>query len=511
LAFENEAVIVGAGIAGLVTACYLSRAGWKITLLEANPTAGGKMAQLDLGPHPLTGLARVWDTGPTLVTLAPFIDQVFSEILPSDLAKPTFLPVKQGADLYFESDLRVTLPASGQNFYTEISQILSPKSCEELRSVLRIASDVFKFAQTSVLNVEPQNLLSLGLKTLTSGIALKYPFLASQSYESFVRSNLSDPNLQELFLHFASYVGIMPHCAASALVSIAHVEMTEEVVFPRGGVFEISKVLQQCAQKLGVQFLPNAEVADAQMQSVGNWRVSLKKDGESSSGESFLTKNLVVATDPHQALVNWLKSEPLLRSWYQDIDKKVLRPSESQFVILFERSESAPLAHHSKIFPKSWLESYRQTVEQGQIPLDPCVYLVWPHATDPSICSSVLFVSAMAPNLGSGHHWNDELCLNYAETIMKKVRQRLGMGLPGRVMKTVSPLDLFRNTGSLMGGLYGAAPTQYTPGFFARPGKSKVPGLSFVGGGVHPGAGVPMVMMGARRVAQRLISQGRGS
>src|SRR5438093_7296329 len=36
-----DAIIIGAGHNGLVTACYLARAGWKVLVLERRPVVGG--------------------------------------------------------------------------------------------------------------------------------------------------------------------------------------------------------------------------------------------------------------------------------------------------------------------------------------------------------------------------------------------------------------------------------------------------------------------------------------
>ena len=68
-------------------------------------------------------------------------------------------------------------------------------------------------------------------------------------------------------------------------------------------------------------------------------------------------------------------------------------------------------------------------------------------------------------------------------------------------------MELYRRTGALRGGLYGATPTRHRASFFARPSHERTPHLYFVGGGVHPGAGVPMVMMGAKRVARTILER----
>src|SRR5438552_11110162 len=45
-----DAVIIGAGHNGLVTACYLARAGWKVLVLERRPVVGGACVTEEIFP-----------------------------------------------------------------------------------------------------------------------------------------------------------------------------------------------------------------------------------------------------------------------------------------------------------------------------------------------------------------------------------------------------------------------------------------------------------------------------
>jgi heterodisulfide reductase subunit A len=44
---EQSALVVGGGIAGIQAALNIAESGYKVYLVEKEPTIGGKMAQLD--------------------------------------------------------------------------------------------------------------------------------------------------------------------------------------------------------------------------------------------------------------------------------------------------------------------------------------------------------------------------------------------------------------------------------------------------------------------------------
>lgn len=501
--------IVGAGVGGLATAAHLAKAGVEVDLFETGGLVGGKMHSV----HNDEGLR--WDTGPTLVTLADEIQGTFAQFSDRAGTPPELLPVKEGTHVFFEEGGDWALPAPGQCLATWMENI-DTRLARQCADVLKVAADVYAFATEHVLHREPPGLVELGLKTTLGGLALRTPDLARLDYLRFVESRLGEARAQELFLHFSSYVGILPEHATASLISIAHVEFGMPVVFPRGGVYEIAAYLQKAAEGYGVRLRTQAKVTAARPVGRsdtrnGGWDVAWssagKGSGEDAGKGSSRYDALIVATDPHQALVDWLDAPTLRQHWYSDVVEGRLAPSESQFVVLIERSEASPLAHHVKFFPRSWTRSYREVVVDKRLPKDPCVYAVWPHATDPTVSPRILFLSAMAPSLDSGHSWDAAQCEAYTGHIRDLAERRLGRALPGRVVGTVSPMDLYRGTGALRGGLYGAAPTRFRQVAFARPSSfSKVPRLFFVGGGVHPGPGVPMVLKGARRVASRVLS-----
>ena len=80
------------------------------------------------------------------------------------------------------------------------------------------------------------------------------------------------------------------------------------------------------------------------------------------------------------------------------------------------------------------------------------------------------------------------------------VRERLR-----RARAAARPADLERETGGLGGAIYGAAPHGRLRGL-SRPGRRVrgVRGLWLAGGTVHPGGGLPLVVLGGRSVARAI-------
>ena len=67
---RDRVVIVGAGIAGLVSAFALAARGLDVTMLERSPAPGGKMRQIGIGSSQI-------DSGPTVFTMHWVFDELF--------------------------------------------------------------------------------------------------------------------------------------------------------------------------------------------------------------------------------------------------------------------------------------------------------------------------------------------------------------------------------------------------------------------------------------------------
>jgi len=489
-----KVAVIGAGVAGLSTAARLSLQNIDVDLYESSSQVGGKMYQYTN----LEGLS--WDTGPTLISLPDEIRRTFKEI---NHTCPTLLPLKESCHLYFQNNTILKIPAGKQNvieyFYKKEAEL-----GKNIEHILSIAEQIYDFAEKELFYQCPPSLFQLGIKALKSKFLLSNTKLTLNSYENLVRSLISDENLREFFYHFSSYIGTIPKYAQAGILSIAHIELGLEIVFPKGGVYSVAKSLEEACRKYKTNILLNHQVLDAKLSKHKNkWLIS------SRSHDQLMTKeydSIISNCDPYVASTSWLKEEKFKQSFTPQLKSQKYRPSESQFVILYDWQDSSVLSHHTKIFPKSWKKSFEDVWLHYQIPEDPCIYLVWPHATDPSISPRILFISAMAPNTLSSYRWDETFCTQYANKILNICRDRLKIDLKGKIFKTVTPLELEQRAKGLCGGIYSAAYNGFNPTQFNFSGKTSLKNLYFVGSAVHPGAGVTMVMKSARRISNIILN-----
>ena len=69
----RRVIVIGAGVAGLVSALQLARRGLQVTLLEAAEQPGGKMRQLMVEGGAI-------DSGPTVFTMRWVFEQVYASV-----------------------------------------------------------------------------------------------------------------------------------------------------------------------------------------------------------------------------------------------------------------------------------------------------------------------------------------------------------------------------------------------------------------------------------------------
>ena len=100
----------------------------------------------------------------------------------------------------------------------------------------------------------------------------------------------------------------------------------------------------------------------------------------------------------------------------------------------------------------------------------------------------------------SGQDWN-EIVARAKDNILAKIDSMLGITLSSRIQfeQIWTPKGIESDTSSYAGALYGNASNSPFSAFFRHSERNpSLKNLRFVGGGGHPGGGVPLCLLSAK-------------
>ena len=480
----DPVVVIGGGIGGLSAAIRLAAAGQSVTLLEQNSTVGGKMSQVCADGFR-------WDTGPSVITMRPVLEDLFAAAGRKLEDYLTLLPMEP-LTRYFYPD-GVVLDAS-RDLSKMAAQIeaLDGRDVEGYLAYLAYAARLHRITGPVFIYDQPPTLRSFARVSPLDALKVDAWRTMDGAIKSFVRS----PHLRQLLGRFATYVGASPYRAPATLNVIAHVEMTGGVWYPQGGVYRIAEALARLARELGVDIRTGCPVRQINTDAHARVQGVTLADGTTMSAQAVIA-NVDVAT-VYERLLPGLSPRP------------EVEPSCSGFIMLLGIEGQHPqLAHHNIFFSSDYPAEFKAIFEQGKPPDEPTIYIAITSKSDPHDappgCEN-WFVLVNAPALDSRFDWTAQ-----AEAYGDRVLARLaamGLDVRGQIRskRLLTPVDLERLTGARRGALYGASSNNMLAAFRRPHNRAKdVQGLYFAGGTTHPGGGVPMVMLSGKLAAAMVL------
>jgi phytoene desaturase len=457
--------VVGAGVGGLAVAVRLVEAGHRVTVLEAADAPGGKCGRVERDGF-------TWDSGPSLLTM-PWL---FRELLGDELELLRVEPVTRysfadGSSVELSADLPRAL---------EALEAWSPGAGADWARFLGTCADMWR-ASLPVLGgpppLPPRRVRGEAPPDPRDLLRIR-PWW---TLRALARAHARDPRLRMVIERFATYAGADPRRAPAALAVAGWVEHAFGAWHPRGGMYEIVRALVRRLDALGGELRLGTPVERVLVHG-GRAR------GVATAAGAIEADAVVAAVDAEA-----LERELLGRR--ADARER----SVSGLALMLGLRGREPRPHHAISFPASYDAELDDVFVHRRPVRDPTVYVSAPGVTDPGDAPDgheALFVLVNAPAVGADADWDA------AEAALV---ERLGVG--DRVVASVrrGPAELEAQTGAPGGAIYGAAPHGRVRGLL-RPGPQVrgVRGLWRTGGTVHPGGGLPLVVLGGRTVA-RLI------
>jgi 1-hydroxycarotenoid 3,4-desaturase len=483
-----HAVIIGAGIGGLATAARLAGAGLRVTILERHSHPGGKMRTVSSAAGPV-------DTGPTVLTLRPVFEEIFAALGTRLTDHVTLHRQHLIARHFWPDGSTLDLFDDPQRNIEAVTAFAGARAGRQMRSFSDRARALFEGFDAPVMqSPEPT------LAALTSHV-LRHPHLIRQmapnkTLAQLLQSNFSDPRLIQLFGRYATYVGGSPYHVPALLALIWQAEVAGVWVI-EGGMHRLAQALADTITARGSTLHYDTHVD----------RIFTKKGraiGITLQDGTYMPADYIVFNGDPRALATGALGPGLDQVAPQTIQQP---RSLSAEVWAFAAKASGPeLAHHNVFFradPKPEFDA----LMQGRRTPDPTLYVC---AMDrglpaPPPCLERFEVIANAPPL-QDPSGPEELTACQTRTFQTLARFGLAFDPLPEAHALTTPTGFDHLFPESSGSLYGQSP-HGTMAAFQRPtARTLVKGLYLAGGGVHPGAGVPMAALSGRHAAEAILT-----
>jgi len=493
-------VVVGAGVGGLAAAARLAAGGHSVTVLEQAETAGGKCGLVEVDGHR-------FDSGPSLLTM-PWVFE--------DLFAATGAPLADELDLVRVEPVTRYRFADGSGF--DLGADLPPTLAELERWSPGAGAEWAAFvgacarmwpASERFLTAPPP----WPPRRPRPGEPAPYPLdllrvKPWRTLRTLARVHLRDPRLRLVAERFATYAGADPRRAPAALAAAGYVEHAFGAWHVRGGLHRLVEALVRRVEALGAELRLGQPGRRISCEPGGDGRRQRVRAVETET--ETLACDAVVANVDARAVYGGLLESPDPPAPPEATRTLRAEPSLSGFALMLGlRGRTPDLLHHTILFPADYDAEFDDVFARRRPVRDPTLYLSVSSRTDPSQAPAGgenMFVLANAPTHGRGLDW-DAAADAYEKRLLELLSER-GFDVRERIAVRArrTPADLERETGAPGGSIYGPAPHGRLRGALTRPANvsQAARGLYLVGGTVHPGGGLPLVVLAGKLAAEAI-------
>lgn len=487
----KEVAIIGSGLSGLAAALRLSEAGLKVKVFEQNKTFGGKAGEIKE-----SGFR--FDTGPSLLTMPFVIDEL---LLLSGEDKIEFIR-PEVLCRYFFPDKSVFDANSDLEAFIEKASLMFGEPENNLRAyfnyaknIYELTGDVFLFNKFSLKQIFIKNPL-LFFKILQID-----PF---RTMNSSLKRFFKNEKLIQFFGRYATYNGSDPYRAPATLNIISWVENGLGGFYINGGMRRLPEIIYKKAAASGTVFIFEAPVISISQEQ--NGRVKLKYIKDSSPQEEVF--------DTVLSSIDVFNTEKMINGIQPS---EILEPSTSAVIFFWGvKNISGKMHLHNVLFSENYKKEF-DDLKNGKIPGDPTIYVYISSKINkqdaPENCEN-WFVMINTPALANPQKFDYKSEIESLKLkILAKIKERTGINIKSKIIfeKVFTPNDIENYTGSSLGSIYGNSSNSMFSAFRRKNSvSSKLKNLYYCGGTVHPGGGIPLVLLSAKIASESIIKNLNG-
>lgn len=484
---SKKIVVIGSGFSGLATACYLAKAGHKVTVVEKHTSVGGRARQF-------SEKGFTFDMGPSWYWMPDVFDSFFgdfnkkvSDYYELERLSPSYRVVFKDDTLDVASDIN--------ELYKQFETI-ETGSAKKLEHYLKEAEYKYNIGMKDLVYKPGLSLLEFMNWRFLKGV---FKLDVFNSIASHIRKSFKNPKLIQLLEFPVLFLGALPKNTPALYSLMNYSDIVGGTWYPKGGMFRIVEGMHQLALELGVEF-------------------QLENDVQKITVKNNLATE-ILATKPHtefDAVVSsadyHFTEQKLLEEVYRNYspqywETRKLAPSSLIFYIGVGK-KLPNLLHHTLFFDEDFDLHAEEIYTTPKWPTKPLLYLSCTSKSDTTVapegCENFMILIPIAPDLKDDKVTNDK----YFDMAIARIEKKLGVTFKNDIIyrRDYATSNFISDYNSFKGNAYGLANTLSQTAIL-KPSlrNKKVSNLFYTGQLTVPGPGVPPSLISGKIVAEQVV------
>ncbi len=489
---NKKVIIIGAGPGGLSSAMILAYQGFDVVIYEKQAYVGGRTSALKVDDF-------IFELGPTFVMLPQAFDDVFAA---TGRKVSDYLDMKR-LDIMYRLKF-----GDGRNFVVHFDKEKKKQEIARLFPGDEAGYDRWFKAQKRKFSLMYPCLKVPYIRWyhyLRPKLLKALPFMQNFTSLYKVLSQYFKHDDMRIAMTFqAKYLGMSPWECPGSFSILSYIEHAFGIFHPIGGVHKITEAMAKIVEEEKGRVVLNKPVTQIIIEEG-------KAVGVQFADGSVDRADYVIMNTDFAAGMTQLVPE-IARGKWTDLELKKRPYSCSTFMLYLGLDKLYDFPHHNVFFADDYRKNIEEIFDGKALPSDPSFYIQNASITDPNLAptgKSTIYVLVPVPNLDAPIDW-DTIKKQYRDVVIKKISERTEMHDIEQhieVERIITPKDWERKIDVYKGAVFNLS---HTVGqmLYLRPHNKfeDIPGLYLVGGGTHPGSGLPTIIESGRIAADLICT-----
>ncbi len=480
---KKHVVIIGAGPGGLCAAMLLTARGFKVSVYEKHAEPGGRNRGIKTGDF-------IFDSGPTFLLMKGVLDEMFALCGKRSSDYLGFIRLDPMYQLLFD-DRSIHIYSDPVKMREELNRAF-PDSPAEYDRFLQKEGRRFRYLYPCITRdfSSLRSFFSLSLMKAIPHLALNH------SVFSNLGRYFQEEKMRLIFSFQSKYLGMSPWECPALFTMLSYLEHRYGIYHVKGGLNKISTAMAKIIKEQGGLIHTGAAVKSLIVK--GRRAVGIKLE----DGAEVMADEVIVNADFAYAMTELVEPKVLKRYSPEKIEKKDF--SCSTFMLYLGLDKQYAIPHHNIVFAKDYKQNVKNIFTNKTLSKEFSFYVQNACVSDDSLAptgKSTLYVLVPVPNNQSRIDWTQERLI-MREKVLDALETRLSLkDIRSHIEyeKIITPQNWQADENVFLGATFNLS-HKFSQLLYWRPHNrfEELDHCYLVGGGTHPGSGLPTIFESAR-------------